>query len=137
MRQAAQDTKRAEAALSRAAERPPQEPRCWPRPVASKPGYLKTQAEGSGGQYGSKQLHVAPHDQLSVAPVATLGAIVLGRQGDYLGAKQNMKNPSHLSRLGNKVSLGAEYDNLGDILLYLGDTAQAQRVTATLTTYQT
>jgi hypothetical protein len=48
-----------------------------------------------------------------------------------------MKNPSHLSRLGNKVSLGAEYDNLGDILLYLGDTAQAQRVTATLTTYQT
>jgi len=137
------DTKRAEAALSRAAE----------KARAAGASLLLAKArreqawlfENSGREdqveaavTEAKQLHVAAHDQLGVAAVATLEAIVLGRQGDYLGAKQKYEESLVIYRgSGNKVSLGAEYDNLGDILLYLGDTAQAQRSYGqALTTYQ-
>ena len=137
------DTKRAEAALSRAAE----------KARAAGASLLLAKArreqawlfENSGREdqveaavAEAKQLYVAAHDQLGVAAVATLEAIALERQGDYLGAKQKYEESLVIYRAsGNKVSLGAEYDNLGDILLYLGDTAQAQRSYGqALTTYR-
>ena len=137
------DSKRAEAALSRAAE----------KARAAGASLLLAKArreqawlfENSGREdqveaavAEAKQLYVAAHDQLGVAAVATLEAIVLERQGDYLGAKQKYEESLVIYRAsGNKVSLGAEYDNLGDILLYLGDTAQAQRSYGqALTTYR-
>ena len=137
------DTKRAEAALSRAAE----------KARAAGASLLLAKArreqawlfENSGREdqveaavTEAMQLYVAAHDQLGVAAVATLEAIALERQGDYLGAKQKYEESLVIYRAsGNKVSLGAEYDNLGDILLYLGDTAQAQRSYGqALTTYR-
>src|SRR5712664_1175613 len=128
--QALGDNKRAETALARAAE----------KARAAGASLLLAKArreqawlfENSGREdqveaavTEAMQLYVAAHDQLGVAAVATLEAIALERQGDYLGAKQKYEESLVIYRnSGNKVSLGAEYDNLGDILLYLGDTAQ-------------
>ena len=86
----------------------------------------------------AKQLYVSAHDRAGVAAVATLEAIALERQGDYLGAKKKYEESLAIYReSGNKLSLGAEYDNLGDILLYLGDTSDAQKSYGeALTTYR-
>jgi eukaryotic-like serine/threonine-protein kinase len=137
------DTKRAEAALSRAAEKAraagaslllakARREQAWLFENAGREDHVEAAVTEA------KQLYVAAHDQLGVAAVATLEAIVLERQGDYLGAKQKYEESLVIYRAsGNKVSLGAEYDNLGDILLYLGDTAQAQRSYGqALTTYR-
>jgi eukaryotic-like serine/threonine-protein kinase len=86
----------------------------------------------------AKQLYVSAHDRAGVASVATLEAIALERQGDYLGAKKKYEESLAIYReSGNKLSVGNEYDNLGDILLYLGDTGQAQKSYGeALTTYR-
>jgi eukaryotic-like serine/threonine-protein kinase len=137
------DTKRAEMALVRAAE----------KARAAGTSLLLAKArreqawlfENSGREEQveaavneAMQLYVAAHDQPGVAAAATLQAIALERQGDYLGARKKYEESLAIYReSGNKVSLGAEYDNLGDILLYLGDTKRAQKSYGeALTTYR-
>jgi eukaryotic-like serine/threonine-protein kinase len=126
------DTRRAEAALSRAAEKArgagatlllakARREQAWLFENSGR----EEQVEGAVNE--AMQLYVSAHDQPGVAAVATLQAIALERQGDYLGARKKYEESLEIYReSGNKVSLGAEYDNLGDILLYLGDTKQAQ-----------
>jgi eukaryotic-like serine/threonine-protein kinase len=76
----------------------------------------------------AKQLSLAANDSQGVAAAATLEAITLERQGDYLGAKKRYEESLAIYRVaGNKASLSNEYDNLGDILLYSGDLAGAGR----------
>jgi eukaryotic-like serine/threonine-protein kinase len=76
----------------------------------------------------AKQLSLAANDRQGVAAAATLEAITLERQGDYLGAKKRYEESLAIYRVaGNKASLSNEYDNLGDILLYSGDLAGAGR----------
>jgi len=126
-------TKRAESALSRAAEKAraagtslllarARREQAWLFENSGR----EEQVEGAVNE--AMQLYVSAHDQLGVAAVATLQAIALERQGDYLGARKKYEESLAIYReSGNKVSLGAEYDNLGDILLYLGDTKAAQK----------
>lgn len=136
------DTKRAEAALNRAAEKAraagtslllakARREQAWLFENSGR----EEQVEGAVNE--AMQLYVSAHDQPGVAAVATLQAIALERQGDYLGAMKKYEESLAIYReSGNKVSLGAEYDNLGDILLYLGDTKQAQQnYGEALTTY--
>lgn len=74
------------------------------------------------------QLSLTAGDKPGVAAAATLEAIALERQGDYLGAKKRYEESLGIYRVtGNKASVGNEYDNLGDILLYLGDLPAAKR----------
>src|SRR6202171_1036353 len=85
------------------------------------------QDEVEGAIREAKQLYVAANDQLGVAATATLEAIALEREGDYLGAKKKYEESLRIYRVsGNKQSLSNEHDNLGDTLLYLGDLAGAQ-----------
>jgi eukaryotic-like serine/threonine-protein kinase len=137
------DTRRAEAALGRAAEKAraagttlllarARREQAWLFENSGR----EEQVEGAVNE--AMQLYFSAHDQPGVAAVATLQAIALERQGDYLGARKKYEESLAIYReSGNKVSLGAEYDNLGDILLYLGDTRQSQRSYGeALTTYQ-
>jgi eukaryotic-like serine/threonine-protein kinase len=126
------DTRRAEAALGRAAEKAraagatlllakARREQAWLFENSGR----EEQVEGAVNE--AMQLYVSAHDQPGVAAVATLRAIALERQGDYLGARKQYEESLAIYRESdNKVSLGAEYDNLGDILLYLGDTKLAQ-----------
>jgi tetratricopeptide (TPR) repeat protein len=127
------DTKRAEEALNRAADKAraagaslllakARREQAWLFENSGR----EEQVEGAVNE--AMRLYISAHDQLGVAAVATLQAIALERQGDYLGAKKKYEESLAIYRdSGSKVSLGAEYDNLGDILLYLGDTGQAQK----------
>jgi DNA-binding winged helix-turn-helix (wHTH) protein/tetratricopeptide (TPR) repeat protein/TolB-like protein len=127
------DTKRAEAALTRAADKARAagaslllaralNDLAWVFENAGKEDRVESTVKEA------MQLYVAAHDQPGVASTATLEAIDLERQGDYLGAKKRYEESLGIYReTGNKASLGAEYDNLGDILLYLGDTSLAQK----------
>jgi DNA-binding winged helix-turn-helix (wHTH) protein/tetratricopeptide (TPR) repeat protein len=126
------DTRRAEAALERAAE----------KAEAAGTSLLLARArreqawlfENSGREEQveaavdeAMRLYVAAHDRLGVAAVATLQAISLERQGDYQGARKKYEESLAIYReSGNKVSLGAEYDNIGDIYLFIGDARRAQ-----------
>lgn len=126
------DTRRAEAALERAAE----------KAQAAGTSLLLARArreqawlfENSGREEQveaavneAMRLYVAAHDRLGVAAVATLQAIALERQGDYQGARKKYEESLAIYReSGNKVSLGAEYDNIGDIYLFIGDPLRAQ-----------
>jgi eukaryotic-like serine/threonine-protein kinase len=127
------DTKRAEAALNRAAEQARAAGATLLLAKARREQAWLFENSGREEQVESAvneamQLYVSAHDPLGVAAVATLQAIALERQGDYLGARKKYEESLAIYReSGNKVSLGAEYDNLGDILLYLGDTIQAQK----------
>lgn len=86
----------------------------------------------------AKQLYLAANDRQGVAAAATLEAIALERQGDYLGAKKRYEESLAIYRVaGNRSSLSNEYDNLGDTLLYLGDLSGARRSYAeALTNYR-
>jgi DNA-binding winged helix-turn-helix (wHTH) protein/tetratricopeptide (TPR) repeat protein/TolB-like protein len=137
------DSKRAEAALTRATEK-----------ARSAGTYLllakalRDQAwlfENSGKEEladaatsESMKLYQAAHDSPGVASVVTLQAIAMVREGDYLGAKKKYEESLALYRAsGNKLSIGAEYDNLGDILLYLGELSASEKsYQAALTTYR-
>jgi DNA-binding winged helix-turn-helix (wHTH) protein/tetratricopeptide (TPR) repeat protein/TolB-like protein len=86
------------------------------------------QQEAEAAVREAKQLYVAANFRPGVAGAATLEAIALERQGDYLGAKKKYEEALAIYReSGNKLSLSNEYDNLGDILLYLGDLAAARK----------
>src|SRR6266700_3112992 len=76
----------------------------------------------------AKQLYVAANDRSGVAEATTLGAIALKNQGNYLGAKKGYEEVLTLYRqIGNRTGLAAENDNIGDILVYLGDLEGARR----------
>jgi len=76
----------------------------------------------------AKQLYIAANDRKGVADAMTLDAIALQTEGNYLGAKKNYEESLAVFRqTGNKRSGAGEYDNIGDILYYLGDLAGARR----------
>jgi eukaryotic-like serine/threonine-protein kinase len=95
------------------------------------------QAEVEGAIREAKQLYVAANDRLGVAATATLEAIALERQADYLGARKKYEESLNMYReSGNKVSVSNEYNNIGDILFYLGDLEGARKnFGAALATY--
>jgi eukaryotic-like serine/threonine-protein kinase len=137
------DSKTAEAALARAAEKAraagaslllarARREQAWLFENSGK----QDQVEGAIRE--AKQLYLAANDRQGVAAAATLEAIALERQGDYLGAKKKYEESLGIYRVtGNKISLSSEYDNLGDILLYLGDLTGAGRSYAeALATYR-
>jgi DNA-binding winged helix-turn-helix (wHTH) protein/tetratricopeptide (TPR) repeat protein/TolB-like protein len=127
------DTKRSEAALTRAAE----------KAQAAGASLLLAKArldqawlfenlgrfsEAEDALREAKQLYVAANDRSGAAEATTLGAIVLKNQGDYLGAKKDYEEVLTLYRqIGNRTGLAAENDNIGDILVYLGDLDGARR----------
>src|SRR5229473_1294392 len=127
------DTKRSEAALTRAAE----------KAQAAGASLLLAKArldqawlfenlgrfsEAEDAVREAKQLYIAAHDRGGVAEATTLGAIALKNQGDYLGAKRGYEEVLTLYRqIGNRTGLAAENDNIGDILVYLGDLEGARR----------
>lgn len=76
----------------------------------------------------AKRLYVAANDRKGVADAMTLDAIALQTEGNYLGAKKNYEESLAVFReTGNERSGAGEYDNIGDILYYLGDLAGARR----------
>lgn len=85
------------------------------------------QVEGAVRQ--AKQLYLAAHDQFGVARALTLEGISLERQGDYLDAKKKYEESLAINqKLGTKLNLGNQYDNLGDVLFYLGDLSGAEKI---------
>jgi len=76
----------------------------------------------------AKQLYLAANDRRGVAQSATLEGIALERQGDYGGAKKKYEESLAIYReTANRLSVSNEYDNLGDVALYLGDLTAAHR----------
>ena len=86
----------------------------------------------------ARQFYVAANDRAGVAGAATLEAIALELQGDYLGAKERYEESLAIyQQLGNKLSVANEYDNLGDIFFYFGELSQAHKTyEEALTTYR-
>jgi eukaryotic-like serine/threonine-protein kinase len=136
------DMKRAEAAVARAAEKAQaaeaslllakaRREQAWLFENSGK------QEEVEGAIREANQLYLAANDRPGVAATATLEAIALERQGDYLGAKKMYEESLVIYReSGNRASLSSEYDNLGDILFYLGDlTGARKRYGESLATY--
>jgi DNA-binding winged helix-turn-helix (wHTH) protein/tetratricopeptide (TPR) repeat protein len=136
------DTRRAYAALARAAEKAhaagaslllakARREQAWLFENSGK------QAEVEGAIREAKQLYIAANDRLGVAATATLEAIALERQADYLGARKKYEESLNMYReSGNKVSVSNEYNNIGDILFYLGDLEGARKnFGAALATY--
>jgi DNA-binding winged helix-turn-helix (wHTH) protein/tetratricopeptide (TPR) repeat protein len=126
------DTRRAEAALARAAEKAKSKGTSLLLAKARREQAWLFENSGreeqvEGAVTEAMQLYVAAHDQLGVAAVATLQAIALGRQGDYRGAEKKYQESLAIYKAsGNKMSLGAEYDNIGDIYLFLGEARRAE-----------
>src|SRR5467141_1234543 len=127
------DTKRSEAALTRAAEKA--------HAAGASLLLAKTRlgqawlfenlgrfSEVEAAVREAKQLYIAANDRGGVAEATTLGAIALKNQGNYLGAKRGYEEVLALYRqIGNRTGLAAENDNIGDILVYLGDLEGARR----------
>jgi eukaryotic-like serine/threonine-protein kinase len=121
------DTKRAEAALARAAERAratgatlllatARLDQAW---LFENLGRLD---EVEGVVREAMPLYVAANDRRGVARALTLKAIAQEDQGDYLGAKKGYEESLAIYReLGCKLSLASEYINIGGILVHLGD----------------
>jgi DNA-binding winged helix-turn-helix (wHTH) protein/tetratricopeptide (TPR) repeat protein/TolB-like protein len=137
------DTKRSEAALTRAAEKA--------HAAGASLLLAKTRlgqawlfenlgrfSEVEAAVREAKQLYIAANDRGGVAEATTLGAIALKNQGDYLGAKKGYEEVLVLYRqIGNRTGLAAENDNIGDILVYLGDLEGARHgYEAALAIYQ-
>jgi tetratricopeptide (TPR) repeat protein/DNA-binding winged helix-turn-helix (wHTH) protein len=127
------DIHRAEAALERAADKAQETGASLLLAKARREQAWLFENSGREEQVEAKvndamQLYVAAHDRLGVAAVATLEAIALERQGDYQRARQKYEESLSIYKdSGSKVSLGAEYDNIGDIYLFLGDVRRARR----------
>jgi len=86
------------------------------------------QDQVEGAIWEAKQLYLAANDRRGVAQSATLEGIALERQGDYGGAKKKYEESLAIYReTGNRLSVSNEYDNLGDVALYLGDLTAAHR----------
>jgi len=121
------DTKRAEAALARAAEGASVKgatlllatarlDQAW---LFENIGRLD---EVEGVVREAMPLYVAANDRRGVARALTLKAIAREDQGDYLGAKKGYEESLAIYReLGCKLRLASEYINMGGILLHLGD----------------
>ena len=121
------DTKRAEAALARAAERARVKgatlllatarlDQAW---LFENIGRLDEVEEVVRE---AMPLYVAANDRRGVARALTLKAIARENQGDYLGAKKGYEESLAIYReLGCKLRLASEYINMGGILLHLGD----------------
>jgi DNA-binding winged helix-turn-helix (wHTH) protein/tetratricopeptide (TPR) repeat protein/TolB-like protein len=137
------DTKRSEAALTRAAEKA--------HAAGASLLLAKTRlgqawlfenlgrfSEVEAAVREAKQLYIAANDRGGVAEATTLGAIALKNQGDYLAAKKGYEEVLVLYRqIGNRTGLAAENDNIGDILVYLGDLEGARHgYEAALAIYQ-
>src|SRR5260370_31249708 len=127
------DTKRSEAALTRAAEKAQA---AGASLLLAKARLAQAWLFENLGRFSeveaavreAKQLYVAANDRSGVAEATTLGAIALKNQGDYLGAKKGYEEVLTLYRqTGNSTGLAAENDNIGDILVYLGDLDGARR----------
>lgn len=127
------DTKRAEAALNRAAERARARgatlllararlDQAW---LFENLGRLD---EVEGVVREAMPLYVAANDRRNVARSLTLQAIALEDKGDYAGAKKGYEQSLAIySKLGCKLSLASEYVNLGGILLHFGDLPGARQ----------
>jgi len=126
------DTRRAEAALDRAANKAQAAGTSLLLAKARREQAWLFENSGreelvEGAVNEAMQLYLAAHDRLGVAAVATLQAIALERQSDYRGAEKKYQESLTIYKAsGNKISLGAEYDNIGDIYLFLGDARRAQ-----------
>jgi tetratricopeptide (TPR) repeat protein len=127
------DTKRSEAALTRAAEKAHA---AGASLLLAKTRLAQAWLFENLGRFSeveaavreAKQLYIAANDRGGVAEATTLGAIALKNQGDYLGAKRGYEEVLALYRqIGNRTGLAAENDNIGDILVYLGDLEGARR----------
>jgi len=126
------DTKRSEAALTRAAEKAHA---AGASLLLAKTRLAQAWLFENLGRFSeveaavrqAKQLYIAANDRGGVAEATTLGAIALKNQGDYLGAKKGYEEVLVLYRqIGNRTGLAAENDNIGDILVYLGDLVGAR-----------
>src|SRR6266699_2720444 len=86
----------------------------------------------------ARDLYSAAHDQRGVADAETVEAIALTFQGDYLSARKRYREALAIHQnIGNEHSVAGEFDNLGEISLYLGDVRGAlQRFQEALHTYQ-
>ena len=141
--QALGDMKKADQALTRAAEKAKSSGASLLLAKARR--YQAWLYENSGKQdrveaaiREAKFLYLAANDQLGVAQTATMEGIVLERQGDYVGARKKYEESMTIYReAGSKQSLSNQQDNLGDVLLFVGDLGGARRNYATaLATYQ-
>ena len=127
------DTRRAEAAVARAAEKAQAAGASLLLARARKDqAYLFENlgrfSEVEGPVREAKQLYTAANDRAGVAGATTVGAIALKNKGDYLGAKKSYEEVLALYRqTGNRTGQAAENDNIGDILVSLGDLEGAQR----------
>ena len=73
------------------------------------------------------QFYTAAHDQEGVSAAQTDRAIALEMEGNYLSAKQGYQaSLAYDRKLGTKLSVAADEDNIGDTLYYLGDLKDAQ-----------
>ncbi len=71
--------------------------------------------------------YAAAHDQEGVSAAQTDRAIAFEMEGKYLAAKQGYETSLAYDRkLGTKLSVAADEDNIGDILYYLGELKAAQ-----------
>jgi eukaryotic-like serine/threonine-protein kinase len=76
----------------------------------------------------AKELYLAAHVRRGAARAATMEAITLANQGDYLGAKKGYEESLAISReLGSKLSVANGYTNIGDVFYSLGDLAGARK----------
>jgi len=136
------DMKRAEAALAHAAEKAQaagaslllakaRREQAWLFENSGKPEMVE------GAIREAKQLYIGANDRLGVAGTNTLEAIELERHGNYLEAEKRYEEAMKIYReTGSKLSLSNEYDNLGGVLLYLGDlTGARKRYEEALETY--
>ena len=76
----------------------------------------------------AKELYLAAHVRRGAAKAATMEAIALANQGDYLGAKKGYEESLAISKeLGSKLSVANGYVNVGDVFSSLGDLAGARK----------
>jgi eukaryotic-like serine/threonine-protein kinase len=87
---------------------------------------------------GARELYLAAHDQRGGADAETGEAIALMFRGDYFAARQRYQQALKIHKnIGNEHSVAGEYDNLGEIALYLGYVQGAlQEYRDALETYQ-
>lgn len=86
----------------------------------------------------ASDLYSAAHDRKGVADAETVEAIALMLKGDYFSARKRYQGALVIHQdIGNEHSVAGEFDNLGEISLYLGDIRGAlQKFQEALQTYQ-
>jgi DNA-binding winged helix-turn-helix (wHTH) protein/tetratricopeptide (TPR) repeat protein len=76
----------------------------------------------------AKEFYLAAHVRRGAARAATMEAIALANQGDYLGAKKGYQESLAISKeLGSKLSVANGYINIGDVFYSLGDLVGARK----------